>query len=372
MNYKKTIIFIFIAVTLLICSISIGYSAFNTEFFVSGATARVLPEANIRVTNVTTASTQSSAKVNSLDHSSFKILSDISLPNETSSVTYQVTVKNLGNVPMGIDAINVNSENSGALEVVVEDGILKNMLQNGGSTLGISKTFNVTVKYKSGAYQTSAHTFNNLVLDFVYKPAYTVSYVNISGTNLPTSVLEGNTLTVNFGSSAPTISSVKMGGVETQGYTYTGGNFALANVTGNVIINSVNFEDMDLPITDGVTEISAPGISSGTPMNIANFKNLVLEGGNATSVVITGLDVILTYKTTSGSSQSIDVILTTGGQTYTQSVSFRGKQTNATATASFTGLSIGMYDTFTITNNNYSGNNKVDISGEKIRITYAN
>ena len=79
-----------------------------------------------------------------------------------------------------------------------------------------------------------SNTYYDVVLDFNFQPFYTVTYTDITNNDYPTEILGGNTLTVNFGESAPSQLILKMGNIEINDYTYENGVLTVPNVSDNV------------------------------------------------------------------------------------------------------------------------------------------
>ena len=98
-KYKNIYVFI---VMFIVCSLSIGFSAFESNVVVGDIAATVRVQENIRITAFNYYSATSSATASSNDYAEELLISDISLPNADSTITYQVTVTNYGNEEMGI------------------------------------------------------------------------------------------------------------------------------------------------------------------------------------------------------------------------------------------------------------------------------
>ena len=66
--------------------------------------------------------------------------------------------------------------------------------------------------------------------------------------------------------------------------------------------------------------------------NVQQLFDLQLSGINGSSKVITKVEMVIVYTSSTGSQQSITSTLTHNNVEYTQTVSFTGKTTNGTLT----------------------------------------
>lgn len=87
------------------------------------------------------------------------------------------------------------------------------------------------------------------------------------------------------------------------------------------------------------------GVSTENPVDLNNIANISFAVMNGNNNILTGVNVEVTYSTTTGNSkQSADISLYTENDTVnpiqTQNVTFKGKQNNAVETISFTNLNI--------------------------------
>ena len=169
-----------------------------------------------------------------IDYNVSNIQAGINLPNASSSVTFNVVVTNIGSTEIGIKEITGLPDN---LDYQILNYSLKDKICNEDNIckLGIQKEIQVQIKYKEGYYD-SSNTLYNVVANFNFQPFYSVTYTDIEGSEYPTEILGGGTLTVDFGDNAPDNIKVKMNNVETTNYTYENGVLALPNVSGNVEI----------------------------------------------------------------------------------------------------------------------------------------
>ena len=93
-RFNPAIIFGFLAITILI--LTVGFSALTTNLSIS-ALSTIRVQKDIRITDIMTAASSSSASSNWEDYNVSNINSSISLPNASSTISYDVKVTNIGN-----------------------------------------------------------------------------------------------------------------------------------------------------------------------------------------------------------------------------------------------------------------------------------
>lgn len=181
---------------------------------------------------VITMPTTTSSLSNYAEHENDNISMGIVLPYEDSTITYDVTLTNLGNVEMGIFDITGLPDN---LEYSILGYDLKDKICDSSNKckLGANETISITIKYKEGGYDYSNIT-HNVMLDFEFQPFYSVTYTNIENKGYPTEVITNDTLVVDFGSNIVPAIRVKIDGVEISNYTYENGILTVPNVTSNI------------------------------------------------------------------------------------------------------------------------------------------
>ena len=239
---KSNFFFVLICVVVLTIMLSIGYSAFGTEANITGPIAEVKVEANTRVTNISVDSGTNDGLSKYEEYNAASISTQVSLPNENSTVKYKVTITNYGNVDTGILTITGLPSN---LEYSLEGYTLGNKICDNSNkcTLGASQDFYITFKYKANNYNSSTTEFD-LNLNFDFRQFYNITYTNISESNLPTQVIDGAALSVTLSNSTPvgvvTTMSDKALTMGTN-YTYDRSTYALniPAVTGDVNINKL-------------------------------------------------------------------------------------------------------------------------------------
>ena len=159
--------FIPLLITLVILALTIGFSAYQANLVID-ATAQVRIQKDIRITGVVASNTSYDGISNWEDYNVSNISSSITLPSSNSTVTYRVTIKNIGNIEAGILKITGLPEN---LKYTLSNYNLEDPLcDDNDSTkckLGSTTTLDITVGYKENGYNSSetTHVFN---MDFSF------------------------------------------------------------------------------------------------------------------------------------------------------------------------------------------------------------
>lgn len=161
-------------IIIVVFSLTIGFSAYGNQGTISGATASVKLQDDLRITSATYNSATNSGSSISVDHGKYNILSSINLPNSSSTVTYNVELTNFGNVTKGIYAItNLPSNLTYSISGYnIRDDICDS---SGKCTLGAKKEFTITIKYTSNGY-TSSQTKYDINIIFDFRPFYTLTW----------------------------------------------------------------------------------------------------------------------------------------------------------------------------------------------------
>ena len=93
-NTKKIIyplVFVFLTISILL--LTIGFSAYSTSLAIDGK-ALVRPLKESRITDVKIYKTTNNGVVSYIDYTAYNLVSDITLNNKNSTVTYDITIIN--------------------------------------------------------------------------------------------------------------------------------------------------------------------------------------------------------------------------------------------------------------------------------------
>lgn len=113
-----------------------------------------------------------------------------------------------------------------------------------------------------------------------------------------------------------------------------------------------------------------PAITSVTNgVDVNTYLTMNFDGINIADKYIQKIDVIITYTTTTGKNQNINVNLTANGVTQSQNIIFYGKRTKEQKTLTYNNLHINPNDEFTITFTNVNTTNgHININNQQVKI----
>ena len=159
--------FIPLIITLVVLILTIGFSAYQANLVVdAGALVRI--QKDVRITGVVATGTSSDGISNWEEYNVNNISSSIDLPNSDSTVTYRVTIKNIGNIEAGLLKITGLPSN---LQYTISNYNLEDPLcDDNDSTkckLGSTTTLDITVGYKENGYNPSSTT-QTINMDFSF------------------------------------------------------------------------------------------------------------------------------------------------------------------------------------------------------------
>ena len=259
-NRKKDIINpLLIIVLSFVVLLSIGYSAYIARLSVSDITAYVRINKDVRITNLSVSNGLNGGISNSEEFETDKVYLDVLLPQATSSVTYEVEVKNFGNIEAGIKSIEIPNELKDKIDIEVTNYTVGNILTDNSETcissvsgckLDIKRTFNITVKYKNGV-TTNKH-YPNIALTFDFEVAHKITYTDITNNNYPSYILDGNTLDLTFTDPIPKKLVLYSNGVKlnSNSYTYQNNRLSVQNITDDI---EIKYMDKVYIVTQGET-----------------------------------------------------------------------------------------------------------------------
>lgn len=267
-NNRKIVNLSSILVLIFVLLISIGYSSYSSNLYIFNSVATVRADKNVRITGLSINGSTNGGVSDAEEYDVKTISSDIRLPQANSTITYQVEVKNYGNVEMGIESISLPDELKNILEVSVDGYTLGDKIRDNndacensvdGCKLSIKRTFNVTIGYKNGQYDSNNYIFNNILLNFEFKQMHKVTYTGFTIFTPPNSartIMDGHTFSQNIGPYDTLL--IRIGGVTNTNYT----------IDSNNLLTIPNVED-DVEII--ISEVMLPVVINSVPNN-ANIE----------------------------------------------------------------------------------------------------
>lgn len=356
---KKIIIF---GVLILVLFLGVGYSAFNQELILSNIGLFVRIKKDIRITDLSIDTFNGSNAT--YEYNVSNIVVDSKLPNIDSYIKLKVQITNIGNTREGIYNITGLPDNL----QIIENYQNEEICEENKCTLGISKDIYLTIKYKDNKYNQD-NTNYNFNLSFNFREVYEVIFTGFD--NLSNMIVyDGDNLKINIGPNIDTsFLTFKINGVVSPNYSYDpiNGTIESNNISGNIEIIKNNLSNFNFVI-DSIQNEYNSNLSSYNSILVSNFLNENITGINTSDLIIKRIDVIIDYKSKTGSNQSINCILSDGINTYTKEVPITGKTTSS-ITVTFDNLNINKNDTFIISySKNNLTNSNIDITGEKIKI----
>lgn len=178
-NTKKIIyplVFVFLTVSILL--LTIGFSAYSTSLAIDGK-ALVRPLKESRITDVKISKTTNNGVVSYIDYTAYSLVSDITLNNKNSTVTYDVTITNLSSDNLIITKVENQVYNNPNIEYVFDNIEINKTKIKPASQY----TFKITFKYK-----TNNITNKDLkcILMFTYKkvPEYTLKVKSLDDSDI--------------------------------------------------------------------------------------------------------------------------------------------------------------------------------------------
>ena len=181
-DYNSKIVNISAAIVVLVLTtLTIGFSAFQSTGIIKDIGATVRVQKNIRITGVSVMNPVSEGVSNYEDYNVESITSGLSLPNANSKITYKVEITNFGNAEMILTEISglpdnlkytIAEENYRLNELICDDN------DSTKCTLGAKKTLYVTVGYKNSASYDSSTTTYPISMVFTFESTDKVAEVN--------------------------------------------------------------------------------------------------------------------------------------------------------------------------------------------------
>ncbi len=155
--------------------LTVAYAALGKKLTVTGMVGYVDELQDIRVTNVVTSSSSTGGISTDIHYTSRLLNLGITLPTATSTVVFDITVENFGNVAMGINAFKGLPDN---LKYSVSDYTLGTKICDtaGNCKLGAKKTFKLTIQYKDASSFSSSNVSFPLSLTVDFRKFHTIKF----------------------------------------------------------------------------------------------------------------------------------------------------------------------------------------------------
>lgn len=255
MKNKKLLITISISIFISIFFLSIGFSSFSSNLLVGDISAKVRVQKDIRISSNTVKSVSQDTVVFYNEYNVKNTEYGITLPYSDSYAIFDVGIKNLGNVEMGIKSIT-GLNNRLTYEIVNED-----FLSEGYNSVtereklcddkepdrcksGTETHVLVKIKYaNTEAYNKSeSKSFNiNLLYDFkrVLKIEYGSAIIDKISTSLVEKIMENDDL--QLGININNLSEVKINStyllIPNEDYLYNNGKLSINNIKDDLYID---------------------------------------------------------------------------------------------------------------------------------------
>lgn len=225
---------------ILVCILSfsfhtIVFSALQTTTSVTG-TAYARVEADVRITDFQIFSTAESAISSHEEFNKDAISSTITLPNESSQITYLIEITNYGSTDVGINNISNLPDN---LSYSLTDYTLKDKIcdtDNKCNTMAV-KTFYLTIYYET--YDSENITYN-LNIDLDFQMFYQITYNNLDASTFPTEVLGTNDLSITL-TEETLPQKIEVTGTTEEVVTYQDGQLIITNITNDLEITPIYY-----------------------------------------------------------------------------------------------------------------------------------
>ncbi|MBQ9853475.1 MAG: hypothetical protein IJO57_00370 [Bacilli bacterium] len=271
-NYKHNKLFNYILLlTVFLCvTLTIGYSAYESTLYVDDTLVTIRPDKDVRITSAVVDEVSNESSVTFIDYDVSSVYSDVTLPNQDSSITYKINVKNYGNVEVGVSDIIINDLYDDILmvsSVQLNDKIrdLNGSCEDdvNGCKLNIDTEFNIILNYKEGMYDSSNTSFENLSIDIIFAEAFNVEFTDFDNLNLSLKdyvALKGGTYKVNIGSILANENLVVfMNGSRIYNFLYQNGILTVPDVSGNISISKEILEGTYYNISyQNITNVNYP------------------------------------------------------------------------------------------------------------------
>ena len=216
-HYSKIIVFL---VIVMVCTLTVGYSAFVTEMSISKIVSHVRVQKDVRITNVEFLEGDSWNVVsNSIDYDEDSLIGNVTFTDFEAVASYKVTFTNFGNVKVYADVSGYTGD------------VSSTPLDAMGIVEPLGGTFEVIMLVSPVEIKTE-----NFGIDFSFRRIFDVMYDGVSGNN--EEVMEGETYSVFLGEDVCDNIEIYMDGklLSKSEYAVDYGQLTISRITGDIII----------------------------------------------------------------------------------------------------------------------------------------
>ena len=289
MKKNSSVKLISLLLVVLLCVLTIGFSAFSADMIVNDMVAYIRPKSDVRITSISLDDSRSNGYTSSsYNYDVSNITSSFVLDNIGSKITYEIDITVYEAAEMAIKGISIG-ENGSGLSASISGYTLKTKIcdnnDNSKCNLNATKTMFVTIEKTSG----STVNYNNVRIDFDFKKVYNITYVDMNNSGYPNNILDGDDMTINFNNNSQyngtatyvyntdTLTVTSYTSTMPSGFVVTGNNsnnynnnvLTISNVTGDITItkqaaSANNAVQTILSLVDGYSNTSTNIINLGT------------------------------------------------------------------------------------------------------------
>ncbi len=281
--------FIVFLMGLTICLLTIGFSSFSASMDLREISAIIAAQNLVKVTGSRFESASSGGTSANLTYTDYDIAGSITLPNATSSVTYAITVTNLGNTEVGLSSVtNLDSRLQYTISGYTEGTKLCDDSNPDNCSLNSISTFYITISYAD-----NQPVINNAIpftATFNFGTAYNITYISITNaSNYQKSIVAGNTLSLTFTTDIPEAFKITTGtGQLINNYTYNQSGISkiltIPNIYSNIIIE--RYYEITYNLSGGTNNASNPTrylITNSVPLEEPTKTDYIFDGWYTTS-----------------------------------------------------------------------------------------
>lgn len=286
-NNKNRSVYTYIMLIIIgITFLTSGYSAFVDNLAITDIVTHIRAHKEIRINGVRT----NSGYVSDLEYDHDRIINSVYIP-ANSSITYNVTVTNLGNVPVAVSNVSFisNGETINGLSSDINPNEYKKICNDDNCMGPITKELEITI-----TNNTSETISKEISAILTFSQVYKVTYEG----NKIGEVIEGNDFSYTFETNPPANISKKSG--ESDAFSYADNKILITNVRSDIeLINAytiyyngsvLGYAAEGSPFTKNLEpEFPATVTKESGTCDSFNYQNHVLTiGGVRSDISVTG------------------------------------------------------------------------------------